>query len=192
MTATDIFQFEQSTIVKSQPSWLNSAGGAAAIFLAVGTLNTDPDYELSFRSLEGDSFSGSDIETFNARSSEIPPQMLTDEPDMQAFGRIRELSRKSDGWAGPDSVAASVEARKDAERFLNSLISASIALPFIGLDPEGDFSFYWNSEGLIVDVSISGDGTYAFYAKCGGIELECDAYRLSDGVEPRLLRVISG
>lgn len=39
-------------------------------------------------------------------------------------------------------------------------------MPHIGLVSDGEINFYWKSAGLAIDLSITGDGTYSFFAEC--------------------------
>ena len=88
-----------------------------------------------------------------------------DTAEAAAVGRVRELAQRPDDWKGPGSRAASQAAKLDAEKFARAHVRNHVATPSVGLDPEGDYSFYWHTRLIEIDVAVCGDGTYSFFAR---------------------------
>ena len=82
--------------------------------------------------------------------------------DIKAVARIRSLGTREDGWKGPGSVGASPKAIDDAEAFVRQLFEMSdVEMPNIGLASDGEIGFYWNIQGVVLDLGFFGDGTYS-------------------------------
>lgn len=87
-----------------------------------------------------------------------------------AIARLNDLAAKSNGWKGPDSVSMPKETLRAAETFLiRYFVSPTMLAPFVGLDSDGDVTLFWKTDQLIVDLSISSDGLYSFYANVKGV-----------------------
>lgn len=90
-----------------------------------------------------------------------------DREDISAVAKIRELSTYGSGWKGPGSVGPSDLALKDAEHFVRNYFSnPNFVRPRIGLASDGEINLFWKTEHILIDLSILGDGTYTYYAKC--------------------------
>ncbi|MEY9720716.1 hypothetical protein ABIA22_003206 [Sinorhizobium fredii] len=104
----------------------------------------------------------------------IDPQCVVDQSEVgsqlrRALDRLRHLSGKGDGWKGPGSVSMSEEVRASAESFLRTYFSEQEMMePRIGLDSDGDITLFWKNAALIMDLSITPEGTYSFYADVAG------------------------
>ncbi len=86
--------------------------------------------------------------------------------DLKAIETIRELALLKDGWKGEGSIAAPRKVTDDAEQFARfHLKDQDIEPPFIGLDADGDITFFWKTEKVIMDLSIYGDGTFSYFAE---------------------------
>jgi hypothetical protein len=103
----------------------------------------------------------SEARSFYARAFTVSQ----DTAEAAAVGRVRELAQRPNDWKGPGSRAASQAAKIDAENFARAHVSNHLATPSVGLDPEGDYSFYWRTRFIEIDVAVCGDGTYSFFAR---------------------------
>lgn len=106
--------------------------------------------------------------------------------------RVDLLGRHADGWKGTDSLGASKHAVSDAKALLERLVSSGlIAQPRIGLDEDGSFGFYWQTDQFVAAMSIFGDGTYSYFAReVGGRFASNDSGSLSRPVSAELLEIL--
>lgn len=89
-----------------------------------------------------------------------------DRADLTAIAQIRRLASYDDGWKGPESVAATRQAREDAEAFARILFErANVLSPRIGMAADGEISFFWKSPRVVVNLGFFGDGTYSYFAQ---------------------------
>lgn len=78
-----------------------------------------------------------------------------------------------DGWKGPGSLKPSKNAIEDATSILSAMATAFAAsprpvAPALGVDAGGEIVMSWGGrEGLFGSMSISGDGTFAYYVERG-------------------------
>ena len=111
-----------------------------------------------------------------------------DRADLIVIARIRELGTYPSGWNRPDSVAPARAAVDDAERFARSLNLASLPLPHISAADDGEINFWWERDGLYVDLGFFGDGSYSFYARLpNGKEMTEDEAPVSRPLPSELL-----
>jgi hypothetical protein len=104
------------------------------------------------------------------------------------IARIRELGTYLSGWSHPDSVAPTKTAVNDAERFARNLDLTSLHLPHISAADDGEINFWWDIDGLYIDLGFFGDGSYSFYAKLpNGKEIIVDAAPISQPLPSELL-----
>uniref|UniRef100_A0A7C1T780 Uncharacterized protein n=1 Tax=Agrobacterium albertimagni TaxID=147266 RepID=A0A7C1T780_9HYPH len=83
-----------------------------------------------------------------------------------AEARVDYLAGKVEGWKGPDSVSMPNSVKEAALDFIRCYFSECVMVePFIGLDADGDVTLFWKNEVLSMDLSITQDGTYSFYAE---------------------------
>ncbi|MGP4691596.1 hypothetical protein [Agrobacterium cavarae] len=93
-----------------------------------------------------------------------------------AMERLDRLASKHDGWKGPESVRMPEGVKLAANNFLAGYYSDEDVLdPFIGLDADGDVTLFWKYDNIRMDLSISEDGRYSFYAETNG-----EAYEAND------------
>lgn len=117
-------------------------------------------------------------------------QHLNAERD-SVIANIRKLGTYRSGWNRPDSVAPSRAAVNDAERFARNLALASIHLPHISAADDGEINFWWNRDGLYIDLGFFGDGTYSFYARLpNGKEITEDEAPIARPLPSELLRLL--
>lgn len=107
--------------------------------------------------------------------------------DLKALGRLRELAIYKDGWAGPDSFAASKKAIADAEIFIRAIDFQEILPPYISLAQDGEINFWWDFPGVRMDLGIFGDGTYVYYARLDALELADDGISVSQPLPENIL-----
>ena len=83
-----------------------------------------------------------------------------------------------DGWKGPGSRKPSKSATDDAASILSVMATAFATAarpvaPALGVDAGGEIVMSWSGrEGLFGSMSISGDGTFAFYVERGNSSAE--------------------
>lgn len=83
-----------------------------------------------------------------------------------AIAKIEEFSARTDGWKGPDSLGPSDRTIEDARTFAKAVLADNkIEPPHIGLAADGEITFFWQNPKITVDLTIAGDGTYAYFAK---------------------------
>lgn len=86
-----------------------------------------------------------------------------------AIERLDHLAAKEAGWKGPKSVSMPMTVRNASETFLRTNFSnGCIPSLFIGLDADGDVTIFVKTELITMDLSISSDGLYSFYAELPG------------------------
>ena len=101
------------------------------------------------------------------------------------------LSKKQDGWKGPESQGAIPLAFEHASHMLRKLALEGIdRRPFVGLDYEGTFSFAWFDGKLNIDLTVYDDGTYSFFGTDGVRSASADDARLSERLSPQLLGLL--
>lgn len=56
---------------------------------------------------------------------------------------------------------------RDADLFAKSLIKlGTVKTPHVSINTEaGEIDFYWEADGSILDLGVTGDGTYSYYAR---------------------------
>lgn len=80
--------------------------------------------------------------------------------------RLAVLSEKEAGWKGDESVKLNEEVKAATQTFLENYFSlGNMKEPFIGLDADGDISLFWKDESIIIDMSVTSEGTYSYYAR---------------------------
>ncbi|MEO1989609.1 MAG: hypothetical protein ABGX47_23620 [Martelella sp.] len=94
----------------------------------------------------------------------------------EAVARVEHLAGKAEGWKGPGSIPMPQAIKAAAIDFLSGYYSThDMADPFVGLDADGDVTLFWKNERLQMDLSISEDGRYSFYAETNkGTSFEAD------------------
>jgi hypothetical protein len=109
--------------------------------------------------------------------AEIAPE--TNQLFDRAIASIRRLGSYASGWNGPESVAPTSAAIKEAEIFARYLCGIGpIVWPYISASGDGEVNFYWKTQDWVIDLGFFGDGLYSYYARCGnGHEI------LEDGVD---------
>jgi hypothetical protein len=127
----------------------------------------------------------------SAANSIANHQFISHPPFLAAWERIRILGTYEDGWKGPGSVGASQQAVDDAETLAFQLFEGNDVIPpRIGLASDGEFVFSWNADGVVIDLSVVGDGTYSFYAQAGKETFLEDAAPIDRRLPERLLAAL--
>jgi hypothetical protein len=91
----------------------------------------------------------------------------------KAIARIREIAAYLDNWNGPDSIAPTALAAKEAELFTRYIFSHNaIISPYISASNDGEINFYWKRDEFILDLGFFGGGSYSYYAHLpNGLEI---------------------
>lgn len=109
----------------------------------------------------------------------------------ELFEQISHLSSKLVGWKGANSVAADEHSVRDAIALARKLVQERISkYPAIGLDEDGSFTFYWKDPDFVIDLSVYGDGTYSFFARCGDKSYSVDEAHIADPINRELRSVL--
>ena len=74
-----------------------------------------------------------------------------------------EHTEESERW--PEAVWPPKKAFIDAFEFVKLLPLSQIPTPDISLANDGEINFYWNANGVYVDLGIYGTGTLSYFAK---------------------------
>ncbi|GEM_PF-1733221 len=83
-----------------------------------------------------------------------------------AISKIEEFRSRRDGWKGPDSLGPLECTIKDAKTFAAVVLADDkVEPPHIGLAADGEILFFWHNPQITIDLTIAGDGTYAYFAK---------------------------
>jgi hypothetical protein len=117
-------------------------------------------------------------------------QQLNAERD-GVIAKIRKLGTYHSGWNHLDSVAPSRATINDAERFARNLELSSIHLPHISAADDGEINFWWDRDGLYIDLGFFGDGSYSFYARLpNGKEITEDEAPIAQSLPSELLSLL--
>ena len=83
-----------------------------------------------------------------------------------AISQIQEFHSLKDGWKGPNSLGPTECAIDDAKTFATMVLADSkIEPPHIGLAADVEITLFWQNPIITIDLTIAGDGTYAYFAK---------------------------
>gem|GEM_PF-6755469 len=84
----------------------------------------------------------------------------------KAKARLGELAKKEAGWKGAESVSMTESVYNATELFLQNYYSiGNMIEPFIGLDGDGDVTLFWKDGNIVIDLSISEDKEYSYFAR---------------------------
>ena len=103
-----------------------------------------------------------------------------------------------DGWKGPGSLKPSKNATDDAASILSAMAAAlsdanPAVAPALGVDACGEIVMSWSGrDGLFGSMSVSGDGTYAFYVERGNVCAEDGDLPISGSLPKPLINVLIG
>ena len=132
--------------------------------------------------------------THTVDENNLPPPLR--KPNHKAkviTATIQTLSEKLAGWKGEASLAATSSATHDAYEIVRKLITFSVMMPDVGLEEEGTFTFYWNTDNLIASLSLESDRTYSFYGenKHTDRELGLSDQGIDQPFTPELLKLLA-
>ncbi len=83
-----------------------------------------------------------------------------------AISQIEEFRSRKDGWKGPNSFGPTERTIDEAKTFAKVVLADTrIDPPHIGLAADGEITFFWQNPKITIDLTIAGDGTYAYFAK---------------------------
>ena len=128
------------------------------------------------------------LEAGSVRRPKVPPR--PEKFANPAIDRIRELGLKKAGWKGEGSVPATRAARDEAITLMRGIIAEKVPIPFIGLDADGAFTFYWKTDDMVVDLGLYGDGAYSYFGRKADKEILSDASRISNGLDAELIEML--
>lgn len=103
--------------------------------------------------------------------------------------RIALLSTYQAEWNGAGSIGPTIGAVSDAMRFAGFLLSTdNVADPYITLADDGEINFYWKLNSLVMDLGVTGNGRYSFFAQTpDGREFIEDGAQIDEPLPPDLL-----
>ena len=82
-----------------------------------------------------------------------------------AISQIEEFRSRKDGWKGPNSLGPTNRSIDNAKTFAAAVLAESnIEPPHIGLAADGEITFFWQNQNILIDLSITGDGI-SYFAK---------------------------
>jgi hypothetical protein len=83
-----------------------------------------------------------------------------------AISQIQEFRSHTDGWKGANSLGPTERTIDEAKTFAEVVLADSkIEPPHIGLAADGEITFFWQNPKITIDLTITGEGTYAYFAK---------------------------
>jgi hypothetical protein len=106
--------------------------------------------------------------------------------------RVTSFAGYPAGWSGPSSKPATAKAAAIAREFVTYLGDLSaVPRPRINLSADGEISFYWRTQHIVVDFGISRGGVASYYAKlASGAEFTVDRARKPVRFPPAILRAL--
>jgi hypothetical protein len=134
------------------PTQASATIGALSLAVRVGRL--------------GRSFSNTDF--FSAQGWTIAGTFgLEQKPAIEAaISQIEVFQSRRAGWKGPNSFGPTKRTIDDARTFAAVVLADNrIEPPHIGLAADGEITFFWRNPKITIDLTIAGDGTYAYFAK---------------------------
>ncbi|MFZ0495120.1 MAG: hypothetical protein WBE80_00795 [Methylocella sp.] len=109
-----------------------------------------------------------------------------------AVFQIEGFRSCKDGWKGPNSFGPMGRTIDEAKTFAKVVLAdGKIEPPHIGLAADGEITFFWQNPKITIDLTIAGDGTYAYFAKpdAGGPFFE-DAAPVRENFPEKILSLI--
>jgi hypothetical protein len=82
-----------------------------------------------------------------------------------------------------------LKAYEDAAFFLTGLYG--VILPRVGIAEDGEIVVSWKTDKVVVDLSITGDGTYSFYAEADGEVFTADDKPITEPLPSALLSALT-
>lgn len=84
-----------------------------------------------------------------------------------ALSEVESFSNLSDGWDGPESRAVSPETYDEAMALVRNIAAhlPNGPVPMVGVDLDGFVVLTWHNGPLVGNLSIYGNGTYAYFIK---------------------------
>lgn len=106
--------------------------------------------------------------------------------------QIEEFRSRPDGWKGPNSVGPTKRTIDDSKAFAEVVLAdCKIEPPHIGLAADGEITFFWKNPKITIDLTIAGDGTYAYFAKPNvGLPFFEDAAPVTENFPEKILALI--
>jgi hypothetical protein len=111
----------------------------------------------------------------------------------RSLGRLNELSTKPDGWKGGESVSMPSSVRDATEAFLRAYDElGAVKDVFVGLDSDGDVTFFLKDPTLILDLTICRDGTYSFFAETpSGLTFQGESLLVTEPLPDRMIEPLT-
>lgn len=118
-------------------------------------------------------------------------RLNTDRLDLKLLGRVRHLASLTDGWCGEGSVGPTNQAICDAENFIRTTDWERLSAPYITAAADGEINFWWDRDGVTLDLGFFGDGSYAYFAKIGKTELLDDEVPVLQPLNHEIIEALS-
>lgn len=109
-----------------------------------------------------------------------------------AISLIEDFRSRQDGWKGPNSLGPTERTIDDAKTFATTVLAdRKIEHAHIGLAADGEITFFWQNPKIAIDLTIAGDGTYAYFGKLDvGQPLFEDAASVTENFPEKILNLI--
>jgi hypothetical protein len=153
---------------------------------------TSATESLSVRSMSGIEMMEDD------QPAEVPAIVVAGPAWRAAAADLAYARTLFDGWKGPGSLKPSKDAIEDATSILSAMATAFATssrpvAPALGVDAGGEIVMSWGGrEGLFGSMSISGDGTFAFYVECGNRSAEDGDLPIAGSLPKPFIEVLLG
>lgn len=208
------------TFQSTRPSIRMREGMLRGVFDLVKLRGTDSERQLEkpqtvkikapFRVLAGQVSLTSATESLSATTSNgiqmveddlhaaVPAIMVAGAAWRAAANDLAYARKLLDGWKGPGSLKPSKSAIDDAASILSAMASALATAPrpvapALGVDAGGEVVMSWSGrDGLFGSMSISGDGTFAFYVERGDSSAEDGDLPITGSLPKSFIDVLLG
>ena len=93
--------------------------------------------------------------------------------------KVESFETLNRDWAGRNTILPSVVAIRNSLRFVD-LIPLDGKLPEVSVAGDGEINFYWDFEGVFIDVGLFTDNKIYYYINIGAIEVDEDGAEIFD------------
>ena len=93
--------------------------------------------------------------------------------------RVESFETLNRDWAGRNTILPSVVAIRNSLRFVD-LIPLDGKLPEVSVAGDGEINFYWDFEGVFIDVGLFTDNKIYYYINIGAIGVDEDGAEIFD------------
>ena len=109
-------------------------------------------------------------------------------PTIQLLNELGKLQNTHEDQRWPSAKWPSERAFDDAYEFIQNIPLSQVFSPLISLADDGEINFFWNVDGIYVDLGFYGDGQCSYFAQSKfGQKVYSNAFPTSEGFPPDIL-----